>query len=80
MPCYRALRPEHGLAFKVLNQWFHGQLSFIQLGTRLAVELRQHMKGVELGHQRGFLGHIVVELLLDVAGSFWSQQLWPVFN
>lgn len=59
------------------DQWFHGQLAFIQLSTRLAVELRQYMKGVELGHQRGFLGHIVVELLLDAALIERDPKLLP---
>lgn len=48
------------------DHWFHNQLSFIQLSSTFAVELRQQLEPTA-GHQAGFLGHIIVELLLDAA-------------
>lgn len=46
------------------DRWFHQTEHFAMLSTRFAVELRQLLAG-ESGHQAGFVGHIVVELLLD---------------
>jgi hypothetical protein len=48
------------------DHWFHGQLSFVQLSTQFAVELRKLLEA-GLGHQAGFVGHITVELLLDAS-------------
>jgi hypothetical protein len=48
------------------DHWFHEQLKFVELSTRLAVELRGLLEP-GMGHQAGFLGHIAVELLLDAA-------------
>ncbi len=46
------------------DHWFHGQQQFVMLSTQFAIEVRQLLdKG--LGHQAGFVGHILVELLLD---------------
>ncbi len=44
--------------------WFHQNRSFVTLSTHFAVELRG-LLDPGLGHQAGFVGHIVVELLLD---------------
>lgn len=44
--------------------WFHQCESFVELSTRFAVEIRELLEP-GLGHQAGFVGHIVVELLLD---------------
>ncbi|GAB5403288.1 MAG: hypothetical protein Aurels2KO_15190 [Aureliella sp.] len=44
--------------------WFHQCPRFVSMSTQFAVELREILeKG--LGHQAGFAGHIIVELLLD---------------
>lgn len=44
--------------------WFHQCTRFVTMSTEFAVELRELLeKG--LGHQAGFAGHIIVELLLD---------------
>ncbi|MBX3423099.1 MAG: hypothetical protein KF752_16200 [Pirellulaceae bacterium] len=48
------------------DRWFHTQSAFVELSTQFAVELRQHLPPGG-GHQAGFLGHILVELLLDAA-------------
>ena len=46
------------------DRWFHGSKTFVEMSTGFAVELRALLqKG--LGHQAGFAGHIIVELLLD---------------
>lgn len=44
--------------------WFHQNERFVTLSTHFAVELRE-LLDPGLGHQAGFVGHIVVELLLD---------------
>ncbi|MCA9129118.1 MAG: hypothetical protein KDB22_18650 [Planctomycetales bacterium] len=44
--------------------WFHQNPPFVSLSTAFAVEVRQMLEP-GLGHQAGFTGHIVVELLLD---------------
>lgn len=44
--------------------WFHQCPRFVSLSTEFAVELRELLES-GLGHQAGFAGHIVVELLLD---------------
>ena len=50
------------------DRWFHQTEQFATMSTRFAVELRQLL--VEnSGHQAGFVGHIVVELLLDAVLS-----------
>jgi hypothetical protein len=46
--------------------WFHAQIAFVVLSAQFAVELRQQLPPGG-GHQAGFLGHILVELLLDAA-------------
>ncbi len=46
------------------DRWFHQTEHFAMLSARFAVELRKLLVG-ESGHQAGFVGHIVVELLLD---------------
>ncbi len=46
------------------DHWFHQQEKFVELSTLFAVELREVI-GANQGHQAGFLGHIIVELLLD---------------
>ena len=44
--------------------WFHANARFVDLSTRLAIELRGLM-GADQSHQAGFTGHVLVELLLD---------------
>jgi hypothetical protein len=46
------------------DRWFHQTIVFSLLSTRFAVELRSLLP-TGGGHQAGFVGHIVVELLLD---------------
>jgi hypothetical protein len=46
------------------DRWFHQTAQFVGLSTGFAVELRALLID-ESGHQAGFVGHIVVELLLD---------------
>lgn len=46
------------------DRWFHQTEAFMLLSTRFAVELRAILPTTG-GHQAGFVGHIVVELLLD---------------
>ncbi len=46
------------------DRWFHQTEPFAALSTRFAVELRVLLIE-QSGHQAGFVGHIVVELLLD---------------
>ncbi len=46
------------------DRWFHQTEVFALLSTRFAVELRGLLP-TGGGHQAGFVGHIVVELLLD---------------
>ncbi len=46
------------------DRWFHQTEVFVLLSTRLAVELRELLPPGG-GLQAGFVGHIVVELLLD---------------
>lgn len=48
------------------DHWFHNQEAFVKLSSRFAVELREII-GRDLGHQAAFVGHIMVELLLDAA-------------
>lgn len=44
--------------------WFHQCERFVTLSTQFAVELREQLPE-GMGHQAGFAGHIIVELLLD---------------
>jgi hypothetical protein len=46
------------------DRWFHQTPEFLVLSSQFAVELRQWLD-VEQGAQPGFVGHILVELLLD---------------
>ena len=46
------------------DRWFHQTEQFAVLSTGFAVELRALLVE-QSGHQAGFVGHIVVELLLD---------------
>jgi hypothetical protein len=46
------------------DRWFHQTEEFLVLSSRFAVELRQYLD-IEQGAQPGFVGHILVELLLD---------------
>ncbi len=46
------------------DAWFHRQLEFIETSVQLAVDLRSRLAD-EGGIRTGFLGHILVELLLD---------------
>ncbi len=46
------------------DDWFHGTRAFAEVSLALAVALRQVLPEGD-GHRRGFLGHILVEILLD---------------
>ena len=46
------------------DRWFHSTTAFAELSMNFAVELRELMKE-EPGFRPGFLGHIIIELLLD---------------
>ena len=46
------------------DAWFHQNERFVTLSSQFSVELRE-LLGSGLGHQAGFVVHIVVELLLD---------------
>ena len=46
------------------DEWFHQTAAFAELSLAFAVEIRRVLPGDE-GFRPSFLGHIVVELLLD---------------
>jgi hypothetical protein len=46
------------------DQWFHQTRAFAETSLRFAVELRQRLPGDE-GFRPSFLGHILVEVLID---------------
>ena len=46
------------------DRWFHGSLAFTELNLAFAVELRDLMPDDE-GFRPSFLGHILVEILID---------------
>jgi hypothetical protein len=46
------------------DRWFHGTLAFAETSMRLSIELRDQLPGDE-GFRPSFLGHILVEILLD---------------
>lgn len=46
------------------DRWFHGGAKFTELSMTFAVELREVLIG-EAGFRPGFLGHIIIELILD---------------
>ena len=46
------------------DRWFHGCQAFAELNMVFALELRELLKG-EPGFRPSFLGHIIIELLLD---------------
>lgn len=46
------------------DRWFHGTLAFAEISMRLSIELRDQLPGDE-GFRPSFLGHILVEMLLD---------------
>ena len=46
------------------DRWFHGSRAFTELNMKFAVELRDVLQG-EPGFRPRFLGHIIIELLLD---------------
>jgi hypothetical protein len=48
------------------DAWFHGTRAFTELSLAFAVEIRDALPGDE-GFRPSFLGHILVELLLDRA-------------
>lgn len=48
------------------DQWFHQTRAFAETSLRFAVELRQRLPGDE-GFRPSFLGHILVEVLIDAA-------------
>lgn len=55
------------------DRWFHQSVEFAMLSTQFAVELRGQLHE-PTGHQAGFVGHIVVELLLDAALTEQNPQ------
>jgi len=46
------------------DAWFHGTRTFTELNLAFAVKIRESLPGDE-GFRPSFLGHILVELLLD---------------
>ena len=46
------------------DRWFHADQAFVELNLAFAVELRELLKD-EPGFRPGFLGHIIIELILD---------------
>ena len=48
------------------DQWFHQTAAFSELNLQFAVEIRDSLPGDE-GFRPSFLGHILVELLLDAS-------------
>jgi len=48
------------------DAWFHGTTAFNEMSLQFAVEIREILPGDE-GFRPSFLGHIIVELLLDRA-------------
>ena len=46
------------------DAWFHDQREFVETSMKLSVSLREWLPE-DAGMRRGFLGHILVELLLD---------------
>jgi hypothetical protein len=46
------------------DDWFHGTRAFAETSLALSVLFRQALAEGD-GHRRGFLGHILVEMLLD---------------
>jgi hypothetical protein len=55
------------------DAWFHATLAFNELSLRFAVESRAALPGDE-GFRPSFLGHILVELLLDAALAEEDQR------
>src|SRR5437773_8869489 len=57
------------------DAWFHGLPAFNELNLAFAVEIRDALPGDE-GFRPSFLGHILVELLLDSAlAENWPERL-----
>lgn len=48
------------------DDWFHGTSAFSELSSRFTLEARDFL-GCEEGFRASFLGHILVEILLDAA-------------
>jgi hypothetical protein len=48
------------------DRWFHQTRAFAELSLEFAARIRRHFKGDE-GSRPWFLGHILVEILLDAA-------------
>ncbi|WP_153558987.1 hypothetical protein [Roseimaritima sediminicola] len=46
------------------DRWFHQTRCFVEMNLQFAVELRDHLPGDD-GFRPSFLGHILIELLLD---------------
>ncbi len=52
------------------DRWFHATAAFVELNLTLAVELRAMLPG-DSGFRPTFVGHILIEMLLD---SFWMRD------
>ncbi|MEO1524822.1 MAG: hypothetical protein AAFX06_05265 [Planctomycetota bacterium] len=52
------------------DHWFHGTAAFTETNLQLAVELRDRLPG-DRGFRPMFLGHILIEVLLD---AFWIRD------
>jgi len=56
------------------DQWFHGSELFTRLNLEFAVQLRQYLPGDE-GFRPSFVGHVVIEMLLDGHYVLHQRQL-----
>ena len=52
------------------DRWFHGTQAFVETNMTLAVELREYLPEDE-GFRPTFVGHILLEMLLD---AFWIRD------
>lgn len=52
------------------DRWFHGTEAFVQTNLELAVQLRDRLPG-DTGFRPMFVGHILIEMLLD---SYWIRD------
>lgn len=52
------------------DRWFHGTQAFTETNMRFAVELRDLLPG-DLGFRPTFVGHILIEMLLD---ALWIRD------
>lgn len=56
------------------DRWFHGGETFARMNLEFAVQLRDRLPG-DAGFRPSFVGHILIEMLLD-ANYVIAQQQW----